>query len=145
MTKLEIKVKYFDDSIEKIEKISKGDWIDLRASKTVELNQFDFALIPLGIGMILPDGCEANIVPRSSTFKNFGILQTNSFAVIDNSYSGDDDEWKLPVVALRNTRIEKGERICQFRINYKMEDLEIKFVDKLNEVNRGGFGSTGTK
>lgn len=142
---LQIKVKYFNNEIEKLEKISKGDWIDLRASESVELKAFEFKLIPLGIGMILPEGYEANIVPRSSTFKNFGILQTNSYGVIDNSYSGENDEWKFPALAIRDTVINKGDRICQFRINKRMEDIEIEFVDKLNDVNRGGFGSTGTK
>ncbi len=142
---LKIQVKYFDKEIEKLEKISQGDWIDLRASETVELKQFESKIIKLGIGMILPEGYEANIVPRSSTFKNFGILQTNSFGVIDNSYSGDNDQWGFPALAMRDTVIKKGDRICQFRINKRMEKVEIEFVDKLNDVSRGGFGSTGTK
>ena len=112
-----IKIKYFDKEIDKIEKFSNGDWIDLRSAETVELKKGEFRLIPLGVGMKLPDGYEANIVPRSSTYKNFKILQTNCFAVIDNSYSGDSDEWKLPVIAMENTVINKNDRICQFRIN----------------------------
>lgn len=143
--KLQLKVKYFDNEIEKLEKISNGDWIDLRASKTVELKQFEFKIIPLGIGMILPEGYEANIVPRSSTFKNFGVLQTNSYGVIDNSYSGENDQWGFPALAMRDTVINKGDRICQFRINKRMDNIEIEFVDKLNDKSRGGFGSTGTK
>ena len=140
---LTIKVKYFDKEIEQLEKITIGDWIDLRAAETVELKQFDFQLIKLGVGMILPDGYEANIAPRSSTFKNFGVLQTNSPGVVDNSYSGDNDEWKFPALAMRDTVINKGDRICQFRINKKMETVEFVVVEKLNDKDRGGFGSSG--
>ena len=146
MSNLELKVKYFDNEIDKIKPIPNGDWYDLRSADTIELKAFEFALIPLGVGMILPEGYEANIVPRSSTFKNFGIIQTNHFAVIDNSYSGDNDQWFYPVVALRDTKIEKNDRICQFRINKKMENgIEINIVEKLNDKDRSGFGSTGTK
>ena len=139
----QIKVKYFADDVEKISKLAVGDWIDLRAAKTVEMSRFDYELIPLGVGMKLPEGYEANIVPRSSTFKNFGILQTNSFGVIDESFSGNDDQWHLPALAMRDTVIRKGDRICQFRINRKMETVEILEVESLDEVSRGGFGSTG--
>ena len=139
----QIKVKYFADDVEKISKLAVGDWIDLRAAKTVEMSRFDYELIPLGVGMKLPEGYEANIVPRSSTFKNFGILQTNSFGVIDESYSGNDDQWHFPALAMRDTVIRKGDRICQFRINRKMETVEILEVESLDEVSRGGFGSTG--
>ncbi|MBD3108168.1 deoxyuridine 5'-triphosphate nucleotidohydrolase [Bacillus sp. AGMB 02131] len=141
----QIKVKYFDQEIEKIEKIAIGDWIDLRAAVTIELSQFEYKLIPLGIGMKLPAGYEANVVPRSSTFKNFGILQTNSFAVIDESYCGNEDQWFFPALAMRDTVIQKGDRICQFRINKKMEQVEIIEVEELDEVSRGGLGSTGKK
>ena len=139
----QIKVKYFDKEIDKIEKIAIGDWIDLRAAATVEFSQFEYKLIPLGIGMKLPAGYEANVVPRSSTFKNFGVLQTNSYAVIDESYSGNDDQWFFPALAMRDTVIQKGDRICQFRINKKMEQVEIIEVEELDEVSRGGLGSTG--
>ena len=139
----QIKVKYFADDVEKISKLAVGDWIDLRAAKTVEMARFDYELIPLGVGMKLPEGYEANIVPRSSTFKNFGILQTNSFGVIDESFSGNDDQWHFPALAMRDTVIRKGDRICQFRINRKMETVEILEVESLDEVSRGGFGSTG--
>jgi dUTP pyrophosphatase len=142
---LQIKIKYFDKELPKIEKIEIGDWIDLRAAETVELKQGEFKLIPLGIGMKLPKGYEANIVPRSSTFKNFGILQTNSFGIVDESYSGNNDQWFFPALAMRDTKIEKGERICQFRINKKMSEVEFVEVEFLDEVNRGGHGSTGTK
>lgn len=139
-----IKIKYFDNEIDKIEKISNGDWIDLRAAETIEIAKGTFALIPLGVGMKLPDGYEANIVPRSSTYKNFKILQTNCFAVIDNSYSGDNDQWMLPVVALDNTTIHKNNRICQFRINKIQPEIEFEEVEHLDNNDRGGIGSTGT-
>lgn len=138
-----IKIKYFDNEIDKIEKISKGDWIDLRSTETIHLKKGEFRLIPLGVGMKLPDGYEANIVPRSSTYKNFKILQTNCFAVIDNSYSGDSDEWKLPVIAMEDTVINKNDRICQFRINKIQPEIEFEEVEHLDEVSRGSFGSTG--
>lgn len=142
---LPIKIKYFNKEIEKIEKIKVGDWIDLRAAETVELKQFEFKLIPLGIGMKLPKGYEANIVPRSSTFKNFGIMQTNSFGVVDNSYSGNEDQWFFPALAMRDTKINKGDRICQFRINRVMPDVEFIEVEELDKESRGGHGSTGIK
>ena len=141
---LEIKIKYFDDSLEKINKLAIGDWIDLRAAQDVELKQFEFKLIPLGVAMQLPEGYEANIVPRSSTFKNFGILQTNHFGVVDESYCGDLDQWFSPALAMRDTVIKKGDRICQFRINKKMPEVEFIEVKVLFNENRGGHGSTGT-
>lgn len=141
---MEIKIKYFTD-VEPIAKKNNGDWHDLRAAERVELKQGEFKLIPLGVGMILPDDYEANIVPRSSTFKTWGIIQTNHFAVIDNSYSGDNDQWFYPVYATRDTVIEKNDRICQFRINKKMPDVELVTVEHLNDIDRGGFGSSGVK
>jgi dUTP pyrophosphatase len=141
-SELEIKVKYFTD-IEKIGAIDKGDWIDLRSAIDVELKAGEYKLIPLGVGMKLPQGYEANIVPRSSTFKTWGILQTNSFAIIDNSYSGDNDQWHFPAYATRDTVIKKNDRICQFRIQRKMPKVKLVEVEKLDEVSRGGFGSTG--
>ena len=140
---MNIKVKYFDKEIDKIERIDKGDWIDLRAAETVKLKAGEFKLISLGIGMILPDGYEANIVPRSSTFKTYGIIQTNSFGVIDNSYSGDNDQWRMPIYATRDTVINKNDRICQFRINKIQPEFEIVEVEHLNDKDRNGFGSTG--
>ena len=121
----------------------KSDWIDLKAAQDYELKQFEHALINLGFALQLPDGYEAHIVPRSSTFKNFGILQTNSMGIIDNSYCGDEDYWKLPVIAMRDTVIKKGDRICQFRIMEKMSNIEVEIVKTLGNENRGGFGSTG--
>ena len=139
-----IKIKYFDNEIDKIEKISIGDWIDLRAAKTIKLKAGEFCILPLGIGMKLPDGYEAHIVPRSSTFKNWGIIQTNSIGIIDNSYSGDNDQWMMPILAMEDTCILKNDRICQFRIVKKMPDVEFKIVEHLDENDRGGFGSSGT-
>lgn len=142
---MKIQVKYFDDEIDKIEKINKGDWVDLRAAETIKLKAGEFKLIPLGVGMILPDGYEANIVPRSSTFKNYGIIQTNHFGVIDNSYSGDNDQWRFPAFAMRDTVINKNDRICQFRINKIQPSFEFEEVEHLNDKDRGGIGSTGVR
>lgn len=127
-----------------LKKIEKGDWIDLRSAEDVELKTGEFKLINLGVGMILPDGYEAHIVPRSSTFLKFGIIQANHCGIIDNSYSGNNDKWKFPAIALRNTKIHKNDRICQFRLMKKMEDVTLEEVEHLNERDRGGFGSTGT-
>lgn len=140
---MKIQIKYFDNEIGKITKIPTSDWVDLRAAETIKLKAGEFKLIPLGVGMILPDGYEANIVPRSSTFKNYGLFQTNSFAVIDNSYSGDNDQWMMPVYATRDIVINKNDRICQFRINKKQPVFEFEEVEHLNDTDRGGFGSTG--
>lgn len=140
-----IEIKYFDDEIEKIKKIDKGDWIDLRAAEEVELKAGKFKLISLGIGMKLPDGYEAHIAPRSSTFKTWGVLQTNSVAVIDNSYCGENDIWKYPVYATRDTIIHKNDRICQFRIVKKQPSIKFIEVAHLEENSRGGFGSTGKR
>lgn len=142
---MQIKIKYFSKDIDKLDKIEKGDWIDLRAAEDVYLKAGEFKLIPLGIGMILPQGYEAHIVPRSSTYKKFGIIQANHMGVIDNSYSGDEDEWKFTAYALRDTHIEINERICQFRIMEKQPDIEFEEVEHLNNISRGGFGSTGYK
>lgn len=139
---VDIKIKYFDKEIDKVKKISQGDWIDLRSAETVELKKGEFKLIPLGIGMILPQGYEAHIVPRSSTFKKFKIIQTNHQGVIDESYCGDNDQWLFPAYALEDTIINKNERICQFRIVEKQPEVNFVIVEKLNEKDRGGFGST---
>ena len=139
-----IKIKYFDKDIDKLEYIDgKSDWIDLRASEEVELKQGDFKLIPLGVAMELPNGYEAHIAPRSSTFKNFGIIQANSVGVVDQSYCGDNDMWKFPAIAMRDTIIHKNDRICQFRIMRNQPEIIFKEVEKLEGNNRGGFGSTG--
>lgn len=140
----EILVRYHNDNIDKIEELSKGDWIDLRAAETVELKAGDFKIISLGVSMKLPEGYEAHIVPRSSTFKKWGILQTNHMGVIDNSYSGDNDIWGMPVLAMRDTVINENDRICQFRIVERMCHIQMTEVDHLDGADRGGFGSTGT-
>ena len=138
-----IKIKYFTDKIDKINKIDKGDWIDLRAAETVELKAGEFKLIPLGVAMQLPNDYEAHIVPRSSTYKNFGIIQTNHQAVIDRSYCGDNDQWFYPAYALRDTIINVNDRICQFRIMKKQPPINFEEVETLNNEDRGGIGSTG--
>lgn len=178
--KLKIKVKRLNMLLDLPEVIEKGDWIDLRASETLSLEApqagtlkrhklegievshrdvtYDFSLIPLGVAMKLPKGFEAVVLPRSSTYKKFGIIQTNSMGVIDNSYCGNNDEWKYPAIALRDTVIHEGDRICQFRIQLSQKatfwqklkwafssGIKIVEVDNLNNSNRNGFGSTGVK
>lgn len=138
-----IKIKYFDEELEQIGAIDKGDWIDLRAAETVAMKKGDFQLIKLGVAMQLPEGYEAHIVPRSSTYKNFGIIQTNHQAVIDESYCGDNDMWRYPAFALRDTIIHKNDRICQFRIMKKQPKITFKKVEVLGNEDRGGIGSTG--
>ena len=138
-----IKIKYFTDKIDKISKIDKGDWIDLRAAETVNLKAGEFKLIPLGVAMQLPEEYEAHMAPRSSTFKNWGIIQTNSVAVIDESYCGDNDQWLYPAYALRDTVINVNDRICQFRIVNKQPLIDFEEVETLGNDDRGGIGSTG--
>ena len=153
-----IKVKYFNDKVEKLAKITKGNWIDLRAAEDVILKAGEFKLIPLGIAMELPRGYEAHVVPRSSTFKNFGIIQTNHQGVIDgystddngdiiegSGYCGNDDQWFMPVYALRDTEIHLNDRICQFRIMEQQPKIIFEEVKELMSTNRGGHGSTGTR
>lgn len=141
---MEIKVKYHAD-IHPLEQVDRGDWIDLRAAEDVEMKKGEFKLISLGISMKLPLGYEALVIPRSSTFKHWGILQTNSCGLIDNSYCGDDDIWKFPALATRDVLIEKNSRICQFRLLQNMGTTQFKTVDHIGNKNRGGFGSTGRK
>lgn len=140
-----IEIKYFSDKVIHPEAIggSKSDWIDLRAAEDVTLKKGEYKLIPLGIGMKLPEGYEAHVVPRSSTFKNFGIIQTNHYGVIDQSYCGDNDQWFVPVLAMRNTEIHLNDRICQFRITEKQPPVIFDEVAHLSDTDRGGFGSTG--
>ena len=140
-----IKIKYFTNEIDKIQKIDKGDWIDLRSAETVELKAGEFKLIPLGVAMKLPEEYEAHLAPRSSTFKNWGIIQTNSIGVVDESYCGDNDQWLFPAYALRDTTININDRICQFRIMEKQPSIEFEEVEFLSDEDRGGFGSTGMK
>ena len=140
-----IRVKYFVQGLEPIQKISVGDWIDLRAGESVTIKKGEYCLIRLGVGMILPEGYEALVLSRSSTPSKFGIMCANSMGVIDNSYCGDGDEWKFPAVALRDTVILKGDRIVQFRIVENQPKIIFETVSNLRSKNRGGFGSTGKR
>ena len=141
-----IRIKYFTDKIDKLTYIDgKSDWIDLRAAESVDLKKGEFKLIPLGVAMELPKGYEAHIVPRSSTFKNFGIIQTNHQGVVDCSYCGDNDQWFMPVYAVRDTYIECNDRICQFRIMENQPKISFQEVAVLEGTDRGGFGSTGKR
>ena len=139
-----IRIKYFSEEIEKLSFIEgKSDWVDLRAAKEVALKKGEFALIPLGVGMELPNGYEAHVIPRSSTYKNFGILQANSYGLVDESYCGDHDEWFFPALAVRDTVIHVNDRICQFRIMKHQPEIVFEETDTLSAEDRGGFGSTG--
>ncbi len=139
-----IKIKYLSDSIERIRYIDgKSDWIDLRAAEDVKLKKGEFKLISLGVAMELPKGYEALLVPRSSTFKNFGIIQTNHCGVIDESYCSNEDVWKFSALAVRDTQIKANDRICQFRIIEHQPTILFEEVDDLGNDCRGGFGSTG--
>ncbi len=139
-----IKIKYFSDQIDKLCYIDgKSDWIDLRCAEEISLKKGEFKLVPLGVGMQLPEGYEAHVVPRSSTFKNFGVIQTNHCGVIDESYCGDNDQWYMPVLAVRDTQIHVNDRICQFRIFEHQPAIEFEEAEHLDGKDRGGFGSTG--
>lgn len=141
-----IRIKYFNDNIEKLTYIGgKSDWIDLRAAEDLELAAGEFKLIPLGVAMELPKGYEAHVVPRSSTYKNFGIIQTNHMGVIDETYCGDNDQWFFPAYAMRDTQIHVGDRICQFRIMEHQPAIVFDEVESLGHEDRGGHGSTGRK
>jgi dUTP pyrophosphatase len=142
---MKIKIKYHDDELIRLEKMDIGDMIDLRASETVEMKKGDYALISLGVSMELPKGYEAHVYPRSSTFKNFGVMQVNSVGVIDNSYNGDNDIWRYPCIAMRDTVIHKNDRICQFRIVENQEKVEFEEVEFLGNKDRNGIGSSGVK
>lgn len=155
---LEIKIRMLNDSLPQPEVIAKGEWVDLRASKTVNFGlPFEDNLIPLGVAMKLPEGYEAVIVPRSSIYKNFGVILANSFGVVDNSYSGNYDEWGFHAINVKsNTQIKEGDRICQFRIQLSQKatfkqklkwllcsGIRLNYVNSLDSNNRGGFGGTG--
>ena len=140
----EIKIQYLNDKIERLCYIGgKSDWIDLRAAERVELKAGEFRLIHLGVAMALPEGYEAHIAPRSSTFKNFGIIQANSVGVVDESYCGPNDWFYFPAIALRDTVIEENDRICQFRIMEHQPRIQFREVTALEGADRGGIGSTG--
>lgn len=140
-----IKIKYVRDNMEKIVQIDKGDWIDLRAAEDICLEPGEYKLIPLGVAMALPPNYEALLIPRSSTFKKYGVIQTNSIGLIDETYCGDNDEWLLPVYATRTVLIPKNTRICQFRILKHQPLVAFAEVEHLSDTDRGGFGSTGEK
>lgn len=147
---MKIRVKYFDNAT-KLQKITKGNWIDCYANKDVFVPQGERAMIPLGFALELPKGWEGHLAPRSSTFKTWGVIQTNSVGVVDDTYIGDNDEWHLPVFCLKGqeflggTWIKKGDKICQFRIMEVMPEIEFEEVESFGNEDRGGFGSTGTK
>lgn len=139
-----IKIKYFTDKIDKLTYVEgKSDWIDLRSAEDVTLKKGEFKLISLGVAMELPEGYEAHVVPRSSTFKNFGIIQANHQGVVDNTYCGDNDQWFMPVYAVRDTQIHVNDRICQFRIMKNQPKIVFEEVTSLGNEDRGGHGSTG--
>lgn len=139
-----IKIRYISDKIEKLRYIDgKSDWIDLRASERIEFKAGEYKLIPLGVAMELPKGYEAHVVPRSSTYKHFGIMQTNHCGVIDESYCGNNDQWHFPAYAMRDTVIEVNDRICQFRIMEHQPTITFQEEETLDGADRGGIGSTG--
>lgn len=139
-----IKIKYFSEDIEKLRYIGgNSDWIDLRAAEDVTMKKGEFRLIRLGVAMELPQGYEAHVVPRSSTYKNFGLIQTNHMGVIDESYKGDADEWKWPALAMRDTEVHAGDRLCQFRIMKHQPQINFIEVQTLENEDRGGFGTSG--
>ncbi len=141
-----IRIKYFTDKIDRLCFVGgKSDWVDLRAADEVVLRAGEYRAIPLGVAMKLPKGYEAHVVPRSSTFKNFGVIQINHMGVIDESYCGDNDQWYFSAYALRDTVIHVNDRICQFRIMEHQPALKFEEVVRLEGEDRGGFGSTGVK
>ena len=137
-----VEIKYHNDILP-IEKMTNGDWIDLRAAEDVHMDAGDYRLISLGISMKLPEGYEAHIIPRSSTYRRWGIIQANNMGVVDNSYSGDNDIWMFPAIAIRDTDIYKNDRICQFRIVEKQPAFNFVEVEHMDDPDRGGFGSSG--
>ena len=154
---MKMKIKYFDDAI-RLKRISKGNWIDVYANKDMFIALNDRAMIPLGFALELPSGWEAHLAPRSSTFKTWGIIQTNSVGVVDDTYIGDNDQWHMPVYCLegkgtelidgeeiKGTWIRKGDKIAQFRIMEVMPEIEFDEVESFGNSDRGGFGSTGSK
>ena len=142
---LKVRIKYFSEDLERIKKVQIGDWIDLRAAETVELRKGQHYYIPLGVAMELPEGYEAWLTSRSSMAKTFKIVHCDDMGIIDGSYKGDNDEWKLPVIAIDDTIIHKNDRICQFRLHEVMPPVEFEEVETLGNSDRGGLGSTGTE
>lgn len=150
---MKIRIKYFEGAT-KLKKIEKGNWIDVYANKDVFVKTHERAMIPLGFALELPQGWEAHLAPRSSTFKTWGIIQTNSVGVVDDTYIGDNDQWHMPVYCLQGkntedgiegTWIRKGDKIGQFRVMEVMPEIEFDEVETFGNANRGGFGTTGIK
>lgn len=151
---MKIRIKYFEDAV-RLKKIEKGNWIDVYANKDIFVKEGERAMIPLGFALELPKGWEAHLAPRSSTFKTWGIIQTNSVGVVDDTYIGDNDQWHMPVYCLQSkdngstegngTWIRKGDKIGQFRIMEVMPAIEFEEVESFGNASRGGFGTTGTK
>lgn len=142
---IKIPIKYHTD-ISKLGFVGGvSDWVDLRAAEDVDLEFGESKLISLGISIKLPEGYEAHVLPRSSTFKRYGIVMTNSMGMIDNSYSGTNDVWHFPALCLdrKGSHIRKNDRIAQFRIVMKQPAVEFDEVLFLDEKDRGGIGSTG--
>ena len=135
-----VKIKYFNPNC-KVEQ--HGDWIDVKAASTIHYKSGDFIMIPLGFAMQLPKNCEGHLLPRSSTFKKYHIIMTNSMGIIDEAYCGDNDQWHFPALAFADGVVREGDRIAQFRIVKKQKPLSISVVDCLHNADRGGFGSTG--
>lgn len=158
MLNMKIRIKYFEDAV-KLKKITKGNWIDLYANKDLFVKVGERAMIPLGFALELPKGWEAHLAPRSSTFKTWGIIQTNSVGVVDDTYIGDNDQWHMPVYCLEGkstekssdgiekegTWIKKGDKVAQFRIMEVMPEIEFQEVESFGNADRGGFGTTGAK
>lgn len=141
---MKLEIHYLSNDIEQLRYIEgKSDWIDLRSAEHVVMKKDEFRYIRLGVSMRIPEGYEALIAPRSSTFKNFGIIQPNSPGVVDSTYCGTHDEWCMPALALRDTEIHMNDRICQFRILKNQPSIEFEIKESLSDDDRGGFGSTG--
>ena len=156
---MDLRIKYFDGATE-LEKITKGNWIDVYANKDVFIPLYGYAMIPLGFALELPKGWEGHLAPRSSTFKTWGIMQTNSVGIVDDTYIGDNDQWHFPAqctmakttekvniegnkVTVMGTWIRRGDKIGQFRIMESMPEIDFIKVDSLNNEDRGGFCTTG--
>lgn len=154
---MKIRIKYSEEAT-RLKKIAKGNWIDVYANKDMFVKEGERAMIPLGFALELPEGWEGHLAPRSSTFKTWGIIQTNSVGVVDDTYIGDNDQWHMPVFCLqgkdtniadgveeKGTWIKKGDKVAQFRIMEVMPEIELEEVETFGNDDRGGFGSTGTK
>lgn len=148
---MQIRIKYFDNAV-KLKKIAKGNWIDVYANKDVFVEEGSRAMVPLGFALELPEGWEGHLAPRSSTFKTWGVIQTNSVGVVDDTYIGDNDQWHMPVFCLqgkdiqddkKGTLIKIGDKIGQFRIMEVMPQIEFVEVDSFGNEDRGGFGTSG--